>query len=114
MVSTIQIKPAPVLQPFVSCYALRVFNTGDAELPRPLHAVQEFYMTFFLKDKFCEIRDNSGRSQGRSSNALCTLFTQSQGCTYWKGDYIVFCVQLKSNGLSAIFGIPQKILINAI
>ncbi len=114
MVSTIQIKPAPLLQPFVSCYALRIFNTGQAELPRPLHAVQEFYMTFFLKDKFCEIRDNSGKFKGRSSNALCTLFTESQGCTYWKGDYIVFCVQFKANGLSAIFGIPQKALINTI
>jgi AraC-like DNA-binding protein len=102
------------LQPFVSCYALRIFNTGEIELPRPMHAVQEFYMTFFLKDKFCDIRDDSGRLLGKSSNALCTLFTQSQGCTYWKGNYVVFCVQFKSNGVFAIFGIPQKILINTI
>lgn len=114
MVSTIQIKPAPILQPFVSCYALRVFNTGEMELPRPMHAVQECYMTFFLKDKFCDLRHDSGKLQDRLSNTLCTLFTQPQGCTYWKGNYVVFSVQFKSNGLFAIFGIPQKILINAI
>jgi AraC-like DNA-binding protein len=114
MVSTIQIKPALLLQPYISSYSLRVFNTGNVEMPRPMYAVQECYMTFFLKDKYCELRDDSNRQMGKFSNALCTLFTGSQGCTYWKGDYIVFCVQFKSNGISAIFGIPQTILINAV
>jgi AraC-like DNA-binding protein len=114
MVSTIQIKPAPILQPFVSCYALRVFNTGEWEMPQPLHAVQECYMTFFLKDKFCDLRDDSGILQARHTNALCTLLTQPQGCNYWKGNYVVFCVQFKANGFSAIFGISQKILIDTV
>lgn len=113
MVSTIQIKPAPELQPFVSCYSLRKFDTLQLAMPQPMHAVHEYYMTFFLKDKFCEIRDNAGNFH-RASNALCTLFTESQGCNYYKGNYVLFCVQFKSNGIFAIFGIPQKILINAI
>jgi AraC-like DNA-binding protein len=114
MVSTVQIKPALILQPFVSCYALRIFNTGEMALPRPMHAVQECYMTFFLKDKFCDFITDSGEKKGKLSNTLCTLFTRPQGCTYWKGNYVVFSVQFKSNGVFAIFGITQKTLINAL
>jgi AraC-like DNA-binding protein len=114
MVSTFQIKPAAILQPFISSYSLRQFNTGALVMPQPMHAVHEYYMTFFLKDKFGELRDNSGNFQRRASNSLCTLFTEPQGCVYYKGDYVIFCVQFKSNGIFAILGIPQKILINAI
>lgn len=114
MVSTIQIKPAAILQPFVSCYGLRVFNTGELEMPRPMHAVHEYYFTFFLKGKFCELRNDSGIIQGRISNNMAGFFTESQGCTYWKGDYALLHVQIKCNGLFAIFGIPQRIFINTI
>ena len=114
MVSTFQIKPALILQPFISSYSLRQFDTGELAMPRPMHAVHEYYMTFFLKEKFCEVRDNSGSFQYKASNSLCTLFTESQGCTYYKGDYSIFCVQFKSNGIFAILGLSQKILINAI
>ena len=114
MVSTIQIKPAPILKPFISCYSLRKFDTGELVMPRPMHAVHEYYMTFFLDEKFCEVRDNAGNFKRKASNSLCTILTESQGCTYYKGNYAIFCVQLKSNGFFAIFGIPQKILINNI
>src|SRR5450432_3303487 len=114
MVSTIQIKPASILQPFVSCYGLRIFNTGELEMPRPMHAVHEYYLTFFLKDKFCELKDDSKKVQGKLSNVVTTIFTESQGCTYWKGNYALFHVQIKCNGFFAIFGIPQRLLINTI
>ena len=114
MVSTTEIKPALILQPFISCYALREFNTGELVMPKPMHAVHEYYMTFFLKDKFCDLRDDSGRLQRRLSSTLITFFTESHGCTYFKGNYTLFHVQIKSNGLFAIFGIPQKILMDDI
>ena len=79
-----------------------------------MHAVHEYYMTFFLDEKFCEVRDNAGNFKRKASNSLCTILTESQGCTYYKGNYAIFCVQFKSNGFFAIFGIPQKILINNI
>ena len=81
MVSTIQIKPAPLLQPYISCYALRTFNTGESTILKPMHAVHEYYMTFFLKERFCGFMDNSGKWQSKKSNSLCTLFTQNQGFT---------------------------------
>jgi len=114
MVSTIQIKPAPILQPFVSCYAIREFDTANADMPKPLHAVHEYYLTFFVQGKSCSLTDAYEKVQGQVRNNLCTLFTQSQGCTYWKGRFALFHVQFKSNALFAIFGIPQKLLINTI
>ena len=114
MVSTIQIKPASLLQPYISCYALRTFTTGETAILKPMHAVHEYYMTFFLKDQFCDFIDNSGEQQSKKSNSLCTLFTQNQGFTSYLGNYGIFCVQFKSNGLFAILGIPQKELINSI
>jgi len=114
MVATTQIKPTPVLQPFISCYALRVFDTGGQVMLQLMHAVQEFYMTFFLKDRFCATISQSGEVKRGISNSLTTLFTEPNGYSCWEGDYAVMCVQFKSNGFYAIFGIPQKILLNTI
>ncbi|MEO6683798.1 MAG: AraC family transcriptional regulator [Ginsengibacter sp.] len=114
MVSTIQILPALLLQPYISCYALRTFDTGEASILKPMHAVHEYYMTFFLRERFCGFIDNSGVWQSNKSNSLCTLFTQNQGFTSYQGKYAIFCVQFKSNGLFAILGNRQKELINSI
>jgi AraC-like DNA-binding protein len=113
MVSTIEIKPAAILQPFVSCYALRKFNTENFSMPRPMHAVHEYVMSFFLKDKFCDIENAEGIT-AKHSNSLTTPFTKSNGCGYWKGDYKMLCIHFKSNGIFAIFGIPQRLLLDTI
>lgn len=113
MVTTLQIKPAVHLQPFVSCYSMRIFDTGDFRMPRPLHAVNEYFMSFFLGEQLCEWESENGILSSRS-NSLTTLFTRTNGCSYWKGNYKIFFVQCKSNGLFAIFGIPQIELINSV
>lgn len=114
MVSTTEIKPALALQPYISCYALREFNTGEIIMPKPLHAVHEYYFTFFLKGHNCELIDDSGIIKSKLSSTVITFLTESHGCVNFKGNYKLFCVQIKSNGLFALFGIPQKILINEI
>ena len=113
MVNTTQIKPSLLLQPYIHCYALREFNTGNIAMPMPLHAMNECYMTFFLKDQNVIVRDESGKIYNMSS-ALCALFTTSQGCAYYKGDFVLLSVQFKSNGFFAIFGIPQSTVLNSI
>lgn len=113
MVTTIKIKPVPILEPFVNCYALRVFNTGNLVLPQLLHSIHECYLTFFLKDQFCTVEDTSKRIS-RYSTSLVSFITQPSGCVYYKGNFSLFSVQLKVNGVFAIFGIPQKLLTNTI
>lgn len=114
MVSTFQIKAAPVLQPYINCYALRCFNTNGIAMPRPMYAVEESYLTFFLKEKHFFYVNNSFKRQEIGTNSLTNLFTQTQGCTWYNGDYSILCVQFAANGISAIFGIPQRILTNSI
>ncbi len=113
MVTTFQIKSAANLLPFIHCYALREFNTGDGAMPQPMHAMNECYMTFFLKDKFCDVVDEGGKSTRRMSSALVSLFTASQGCAWYKGNFRLLSVQFKSNGFYALFGLPQRMLINS-
>jgi AraC-like DNA-binding protein len=113
MVRTTQIKPSLLLQPFIHCYSLREFDTGEMAMPMPLHAMNECYMTFFLKDQYCDVVDESGKHR-RMSAALCSLFTSSQGCAYYKGNFALLSVQFKSNGFFAIFGIPQRLLISSL
>jgi len=112
MVSTTQIKPASILHPFVSCYALRVFNTGKKIMPMPLHAMNECYMTFFLQGPLCNVLDSTESKTSKWSSSLCSLFVQTHGCALYQGDYKLFCVQFKSNGIAAIFGIPQRLLVD--
>ena len=113
MVTTFQIKPAPLLQPFIHCYALREFNTGKNAMPQPMHAMNECYMTFFLKDQYNRVVDKTGKVERKMSSALVSLFTESQGCAYYAGDFSLLSVQFKSNGFFAVFGVPQRILINS-
>ncbi len=113
MVLATEIKPASILLPFVRCYALRVFNTGDAVLHKPLHALNECYMTFFLKDRYCYSIEEDGKNKKVSDN-IYFLTAQPKGYGYFKGDFILFNVEFKANGFFAVFGIPQKILLNAI
>ena len=113
MVSTFQLKPAPLLQPFISCYALRKFNTGNATLVKPMHAIQEFYMTFNLKEKFCKYVEADGNVR-KMRSGMISILTEWQGRAFYKGEYELFCVQFKNNGFCAIFGIPPKMMINKV
>ena len=82
MVTTTQIKPAALLQPFVTCYALRTFDSGAEGILKPMFAVHESYMTLFLKGDSCKFCDIDGVPHSRISHSLISLFTQSQGGTF--------------------------------
>lgn len=113
-VTTLQIKPAIPLHPFVTCYALRSFDTGQIPLLKPMFAVHESYMTFFLEGQGCKICNIDGVPYSTVFDALASLITESQGGTIYQGKFKIFSVQFKCNGVSAIFGIPQRVLVNTI
>ena len=114
MVTTLQIKPAALLQPFVTCYALRAFDSGAEGILKPMFAVHESYMTLFLRGEGCKLCDIESVPHANISHSLVSLFTESQGGTFYQGDFLIFSVQFKGNGISAIFGIPQHELVNSI
>ena len=114
MVTTQQILPAPLLRNFVHCYALRIFTTEDY-MVKPLHAQPEYYLSFFLrKDKSWKLTENNGKVTENNDDRLSTLFSESNGYLSFKGSYNLFSVQFKANGLFAILGVPQKILLNGL
>jgi len=114
MVSTVQLKPSPLLQPYVSCYALREF-TAETAMIKPHYAQPEYYLTFvFRRGERCDLIDESGKFKLEIHNTLVTLITEYMGYMDFKGDFSFLSVVFKANGLFAIFGIPQKILINTI
>lgn len=102
------------MQPFVSCYSLRSFNSGPAGLFKPMFAVHESYMTFFVKGNGCEWKSISGIKDTKLSHTLVNVCTASQGGTYYTGDFVILSVQFKGNGISSIFDIPQRVLVNSI
>ncbi len=53
-------------------------------------------------------------SRGRFSNSITGFLSQNNGCTYYQGSYHILCVQIKANGLFTIFGIPQRLIQNAV
>jgi AraC-like DNA-binding protein len=112
MVQTTQIKPGLQLQSFIRCYALREFDTGESTMPMPMHAMNECYMTFFLKGSYTTVVDVEGNTQQMSST-LVSLLTSWQGLALYKGNYRLLSVQFKSNGFFATFGIPQRLLLNS-
>jgi hypothetical protein len=83
-------------------------------MPRPLYALDEFYFTFFLKDKFCYMLDSNNKISEKWSDCTYSLFTEPSECAYFKGDFIMFCVRFKPNGFFSVFGIPQRLLTNAL
>ena len=114
MVSTIQLKPPLLLQPYVSCYALREFDS-ETGFPRPQYAQPEYYLSFFLRrDKFCNLIDESGKFHRNLSHSLVTSISEYCGYVYFKGNFLILSVVFKGNGLFAVFGIPQRLLINKI
>lgn len=114
MVDTYLIKPAAVLRPYISNYSLREFDTGQAVMSKPMHAVHESYMTLFIKGDNCRLVSVDLKKESVLSNALCGLFTQSQGTTNWQGRFNVLSIQFSGNGFFAIFGIPQNLFINTV
>lgn len=113
MVHTTQIKPVGPLQPFIRCYALREFNTGETVMPMPMHAMNECYMTFFLADPYTTVVNEKGRVE-KWSGTLVSLLTSSHGTAYYQGNHRLLSVQFKSNGFFTIFGIPQRVLLNTL
>lgn len=113
MVTTFEVKPAVALRPFISKYALRTFNTGKSILPFPMHGVAEYYLSLFLNERYTMMKFETGEKV-RFSNAISGFLSRNLGCTYYKGNYQILCVQIKANGLYCLLGIPQRLVQNAV
>ena len=108
MVTTTELKPMPALQPYVRCYALREFDTMGADMVKPIHAMHEFYMTFFLKGTtLLHFKENKTTAFSQNDSWALGLQTEYKGNLIFNGKYSIFTIQFKPNGFYKIFGVPM-------
>jgi AraC-like DNA-binding protein len=87
---------------------------GTQEIVKPIHAVEELYMNFYLSDK-ARILEVFGEKNGFSNHAMAIcktklfgMLTFAKGIARISGFNRIFSIQFKANGFYKIFGIPQK------
>lgn len=118
-VDTHCILPHPVLQPYVRCLAIRSFDTGENELPKPMIADHEMTMAFFIKCKlygFDSIDKNNPPYQLKKNDVPECCFTgiqtSSKGFVIFKGATTLVNIHFKPVGFYYIFNIKPMELVN--
>ena len=118
MVSTIEIPPSTVLQPYVRCFSFREFNTMGQQLVKPLHALHEFYMCFYLNTPPLRLEDPDGKT-----NDLVTLSVNKYVIglqSYFTGNLCLcghirlFSIQFWPTGFYGIFNKPLTSFTNMV
>lgn len=108
MVTTVELKPTPALQPYVRCFALREFDTMGADMVKPIHAMHEFYISFFLKGTvLARFKDYKTTAFCQNDSWVLGLQTKYIGNLIFNGKYSIFTVQFKPNGFYKVFGLPM-------
>jgi AraC-like DNA-binding protein len=109
MITTTELKPSIAFEPYIRCYGLREFDTDGAELIKPIHAMHEFYMSFFLKGStFLSFKEIKTITFSENTSWVLGLQTKSNGNLVFNGSYSVFTIQFKPNGFYKLFGLPMN------
>lgn len=113
MVLTSEIPPHPALHDLVRCYGYRTFDTLGCEMLKPIHAMHEFFMTFWLDggstplvylSEDCNI---NGRDGGNIQ--VLGLQTKYRGMISFNGNHRLFSIQFRPAGFFRVFGIPLEL-----
>ena len=114
-VKTLCLLPNPVLSPFIKHYAVRIFDTGQQEMPKPMLADHEITMAFFLRCRIHDFRplDHSAPvySLNKRSEADCYFIgpqTLSKGFVIFKGEITLINIHFKPAGFINIFNISPR------
>lgn len=114
MMTTQEYLPASPLRNFIRCYSLRVLDTEGADVPRPIHAIDESFMTFWLNKTplFSHTPSlyNTKEAIQRvnlQEQPLLGIQSSFKGFLNFNGLYRFFCVEFIANGFYCIFHIPM-------
>lgn len=102
------IAPCTSLASFVKCYQFLEFNTDQKELIKPLHALPESYLLFFLRDKPLGLVSENEKPLWNvfSDIWIQGISTHFNGLMKFRGEYKIFLVQFLPTGLQRLFGLP--------
>jgi AraC-like DNA-binding protein len=116
MITTSEVKPLPLLAPFVRCYTYREFNTYGYDVTKPKHAVHEIAMHFFFQGLPVKLTDpatgtvlKTGKRSGVSG-----MSSQFVGEMTFNGFYSFFEIVFTPHGLEGLFGIPSSEVLDKI
>lgn len=111
--------PHRVLQAYVRCFAVRNFDMGEKELPKPMIADHEMTMAFFIKCKlygFVSMDINNPSYLLKKSDVPECRFTGiqtfSKGFAIFKGPTTLINIHFKPVGFYYIFNIKPEELVN--
>jgi len=111
VIQTIETAPSPLLQPFVKSYSLRQFNTAEEAVCRPVYALHEMYLTFYLDGKPPLPQNYLGTDGEKFVFGLQTCF---QGLVNFQGYNRLFSIVFKPTGFFRLFGIPPTHFTDAV
>lgn len=110
MIKMLETAPSSVLMPYVRSFMLREFDTAGHPLCKPLHAVHEIYMTFFLNTETPLPANFSGTDKWKF---IYGLQTYCQGVLEYNGYIRSFSIVFRPNGFYRLFGLPQALFTDA-
>ena len=116
-VNTKCILPHPVLQPYVRCFAVRSFDTGEMKFPKAMIADHEIIMIFFLRSKLFDFEpfNKSICPHIVTQDSQCcfsSILTSTKGFIIFKGPVTILNIHFKPVGFFHIFNIRPKELID--
>ena len=116
MITTSEIKPPPLLSPYIRSYVYREFNTHGCDVTKPKHAIHEIAMHFFFEGLPVKLTDpvsgailKTGKRSGISG-----LSSQFVGEMTFNGFYSFFEIVFMPHGFQSLFGIPASEVLNKI
>lgn len=118
MVSTIEIIPSPVLQPYVRCFSFREFDTMGQQLVKPLYAHHEFYITFHLDNPPLRLEEQAGKNVPLVTSSVdkyvIGLQSYFTGNLSFSGHIRFFSIQFWPTGFYGIFNKPLTSFTNMV
>jgi len=106
--------PALPLRNFIRCYSLRELDTEGIDVPRPIHAIDQSFMTFWLNKTplfshtpLLYETNEAIQRVNLNERPLLGIQTSFKGHLNFNGKYRFFCVEFIANGFFCIFNIPM-------
>ncbi|MDQ3393422.1 MAG: hypothetical protein M3512_04835, partial [Bacteroidota bacterium] len=107
MITSTEIAPSFALAPFIRCYSLRRFNTGNAHMSKPWHASNDISIVYFFQDKPVHLLGPQGKvvKEGHFAGIVGNG-SQFNGDMIFKGSYNFLEICFKPCGFFNLFKIP--------
>lgn len=114
MMTVLEYLPALPLRDFIRCYSLRELDTEGADVPRPIHAIDQSFMTFWLNKtplfSHTPLLYNTKEAIQRvnlNERPLLGIQSSFKGYLNFNGKYRFFSVEFIANGFFCIFNVPM-------